>query len=228
MHIEPLKVRLDSFKDFAKHYLMIVLSILTALGLEAWIEHAHHARAAATASAQIEAELGVNLDQVRLMRDADAKRLAMLKDLYGYLVQAVQDGTDAAAIRQHINAQTHGDFSLGLQLPRLRHEAWDVAVANQSAGWIDARRLRHYATLYAYQSDFERRISFNTSVNLQDAQLNRVDADLQVGTARPAELLHTVNAMMSSMGDALTALDAMQKAFGRELPALAAATPATR
>jgi hypothetical protein len=103
-----------------------------------------------------------------------------------------------------------------------------VAVANQSAGWIDARRLRHYATLYAYQSDFERRISFNTSVNLQDAQLNRVDADLQVGTAQPAELLHTVNAMMSSMGDALTALDAMQKAFGRELPALAAATPATR
>lgn len=226
MHIEPPGSRLASFMDFAKHYLMMVLSILTALGLEAWIEHAHHAHAAAAASAQIEAELDVNLDQVRLMRDVDAKRLAMLNDLYGYLVQAVKGGVDAATVRQHIDAQTQGDFSLGLQLPRLRHEAWDVAVANQSAGWIDAKQLRHYAILYSYQSDFERRISFNTSVNLQDAQLNRVDADLQVGMAQPTELLHTVNAMASSMGDAVTALDSMEKAFERELPGLAAAAPA--
>ncbi|MDO1527579.1 hypothetical protein QMK61_01935 [Fulvimonas sp. R45] len=226
MHIEPVKVRLDSFKDFAKHYLMIVLSILTALGLEAWIEHAHHERAAATASAQIEAELSVNLDQVRLMRGADAKRLVVLEGLYDYLVQAVKGGADAATIRQRIDAQTRGDFSLNLQLPRLRHEAWDVAVANQSAGWIDTGRLRHYATLYAYQGDFERRLSFNTSVNLQDAQLNRVDADLRVGTAQPAELLHTVSAMTSSMGDAVIALDSLEKAFERELPGLAAAAPA--
>ena len=47
MHIELPKIRLHSLREFATHYLMIVLSILTALGLEAWIERVHHERAAA-------------------------------------------------------------------------------------------------------------------------------------------------------------------------------------
>ena len=46
MHLELPRTRLQSLKDFIKHYLMIVLSILTALGLEAWIEHVHHKHAA--------------------------------------------------------------------------------------------------------------------------------------------------------------------------------------
>ena len=44
---------------------MIVLSILTALGLEAWIEHTHHRHAAEVAGAQIEAEIRANLEGVR-------------------------------------------------------------------------------------------------------------------------------------------------------------------
>lgn len=225
MHLELPKTRLNSFKDFAKHYLMIVLSILTALGLEAWIEHAHHQHAAATASAQIEAELGANLAQVRYMRDADGKRLAMLKGLYGYLIQAVKDGTEPAQVRQEVERRMQHYFSLSLQLPTLRHEAWDVAVANQSAGWIDAGQLRRYATLYAYQNDFERRIAFNTSVNLPDSKINEVDADLQVGNARPEDILHAVNSMASSVGDTAIALDGLERAFQRELPGLAAAAP---
>ena len=65
MHIEPPNTRLATYKDFAKHYLMIVLSILTALGLEAWIEHAHHAHAAEAASLHIRTELQANLADVR-------------------------------------------------------------------------------------------------------------------------------------------------------------------
>lgn len=34
MHLEIPKQKLHSLKEFASHYLMIVLSILTALGLE--------------------------------------------------------------------------------------------------------------------------------------------------------------------------------------------------
>ncbi|MBD8900498.1 hypothetical protein [Rhodanobacter sp. DHG33] len=226
MHLEPPHAELTSFKDFAKHYLMIVLSILTALGLEAWIEHTHRTHAAATASAQIEAELQTNLADIERMRGADAQRLAMLTQLDDYLVQAVKDHTDAATIKQHIDAQTSGDFSLGLQLPKLRHEAWDVAVANQSAGWIDAGQLRHYATIYAYQSDFERRVSFNTSVNLQDSKMNDIDADLKAGTLQPIEVMHTVNSMASSIGDTVIALDSMERAFKHELPDLVATAPA--
>jgi hypothetical protein len=60
MHLELPKLRLHTLADFIKHYLMIVLSILTALGLEAWIEHTHHDHAARLATTKIEAEIRVN------------------------------------------------------------------------------------------------------------------------------------------------------------------------
>lgn len=226
MHFEIPKLPIHGFKDFAKHYLMIVFSILTAVGLEAWIEHVHHARAAAVASTQIEAELGTNLADIRRVRDADAKRLSKLRQLNDYLVQAVKNGADGATIKQEVDAQTAGYFYLGLQLPQLRHEAWDVAVANQSAGWIDATRLRHYATLYAYQGNFEKKTSFNTSVNLEGSKVDDIDADLRTGTVQPREIMHTVYAMASSISDTVTALDGLEKAYRRELPQLALATSA--
>jgi hypothetical protein len=227
VHIEPPNTRLESFKDFAKHYLMIVLSILTALGLEAWIEHAHHTHAAATASAQIEAELSANLADIRKMHDADVQRLKALTQLDDYLIQAVKDGTDAAAVRRHVDEQTKGQFFLGLYLPEMRHEAWDVAVANQSAGWIDANRLRHYATIYAGQSEFERRISFNTSVNLLGSRMNDVDAGLRAGTIQPLEMMNAVNSMDSSIGDTVVALNSLERGFKLELPDLVVAAPAS-
>lgn len=226
MHFEIPKVPMHGFKDFAKHYLMIVFSILTALGLEAWIEHAHHVHAAEAASAKIEVELEANFADIQRARDTDAERLVALQQLNDYLINAVKSGTDAAMIKQHIDAKTAGHFYLGLQLPKLRHEAWDVAVANQSAGWINAGRLRRYATIYAYQNNFERGVSFNTSVNLQGSKLNDSDADLRAGTVQPREIMHTVNSMVSSMGDTVTALDSMKRAFRRELPKLAAVASA--
>jgi hypothetical protein len=226
MHFEIPKVPLHGFKDFAKHYLMIVFSILTALGLEAWIEHVHHAHAAATASAQIEAELSTNLANIQRVRDSDAKRLTVLKQLDDYLVKAVRIGADAATIKQRVDAQTGGDFYLGLAFPTLRHEAWDVAVANQSAGWIDTSLLRRYDTIYAYQSNFERSVSFNTSINLEGSKVNDIDADLQAGVVQPREILHTAFDMTSSMGDTVIALDALAGAYRRELPQLAPASAA--
>ncbi|HKR77020.1 MAG TPA: hypothetical protein VJR95_10155 [Rhodanobacter sp.] len=227
MHLEPPNTRLNSFKDVAKHYLMIVLSILTALGLEAWIEHAHHAHAAAMASAQIEAELSDNLADIRKMHDADVQRLRALTQLDDYLIQAVKSGTDAATVRQHVDTLTKGQLYLGLYLPKMRHEAWDVAVANQSASWIDANRLHRYATIYADQSEFERRIVFNTSVNLQGSRMNDVDAGLKAGTIQPLEMMNAVNSMDSSVGDTVVALDSLERGFKLELPDLIAAAPAS-
>ena len=78
MLFEFPKVRIDSLKDFAKHYLMIVLSILTALGLEAWIDHAHHQLAAATASAQIEMEIRDNMTEAHTDLQHDVAQLKRL------------------------------------------------------------------------------------------------------------------------------------------------------
>ncbi|HUA81542.1 MAG TPA: hypothetical protein VL997_14285, partial [Dyella sp.] len=84
MHLELPQEPLKGIKDFLKHYLMIVLSILTALGLEAWIEHAHHAHAASAASAQIKEELRTDLDSVRdtvAKNEKVLQRLSRLDDL---------------------------------------------------------------------------------------------------------------------------------------------------
>ena len=65
MHIEPPKVSMHSVKEFFTHYLMIVLSVLTALGLEALLEHMHHAHAAEAAQQAIETELANNVAEIR-------------------------------------------------------------------------------------------------------------------------------------------------------------------
>jgi hypothetical protein len=227
MHLELPKARLNSFKDFAKHYLMIVLSILTALGLEAWIEHAHHAHAAAIASARIEAELGANLAQIRAVRKFDAARQKALTALRDELASELKAKMPEDAIRQRIVAQAD-DFGFGLQLPELRHEAWDVAVANQSASWIDAGKLNRYATIYAGQQEFERFSAMNTDLNLRGVEINQIATALQLGDIRPRELLGAVNSMISSLHDTGVMLDSLEKAFKKNVPGLAATAALAR
>ena len=115
MHLELTKVRLHSLKDFAKHYLMIVLSILTALGLEAWIEHAHHAHAAAAASQQIEAEIRTNLTETHTALKHDAEQLERLNTIRDAVTQDLKTHVPDDAIKQHILTLTKDQFDLSLQ-----------------------------------------------------------------------------------------------------------------
>src|SRR6185503_17201786 len=141
MHIEPPNTRLASLRDFAKHYLMIVLSILTALGLEAWIEHAHHAHAAEAASLHIRTELQANLADVRTSIKTNQGLVAPLRQLDDDVARDIRDGVPAATINQYIQAHKE-DFRLSINWPTFASQSWDVAVANQSASWMDDAVLR--------------------------------------------------------------------------------------
>ena len=55
MHFEVPKAK--SFKEFGGEYLMIVVSIVTALALEHGVQTWHHHRIAAEAAAKIDQEL---------------------------------------------------------------------------------------------------------------------------------------------------------------------------
>ena len=140
MHFEIPKLPMRGYKDFAKHYLMIVLSILTALGLEAWIEHTHHAHAAATASTQIETEIRQNLADIQTDIDHDRERMESLDRLRDQLKADVESHASTEIVKQHIHELAPDGIYLDWRWPILRREAWDVAVANQSAGWIPAMR----------------------------------------------------------------------------------------
>src|SRR6185312_9986716 len=190
---EPPTSRLASFRDFAKHYLMIVLSILTALGLEAWIEHAHHAHAAATASAQIEAEIRQNLADIDTDNAHDRARMRSLEKLRNQLETDVESHATITAVQQHIRQLAPDGIDLDWRWPVLRREAWDVTVANQSASWIAVDRLRSYSAVYAAQEASTRLIFMDVPSIFDGPQMQNALLDARTGDYQPRELLHVVN-----------------------------------
>ncbi|MBD8900500.1 hypothetical protein [Rhodanobacter sp. DHG33] len=199
MHIEPQNTRLESSRDFAKHYLMIVLSILTALGLEAWIEHAHHAHAAAASSARIEAEIRINLSQTEASLKKDSAQLQRLTAIRDAVSTDIKTHVPDETIRQHILALTHNSFDLNLNFPQLRHEAWDVAVADQSASWIDHDRMQRYSIAYASQRDTLSMLNENTSLIMNGSAMVNTIADLDTGDVQPRDFLHTISQMRAML-----------------------------
>jgi hypothetical protein len=226
MHIEPLKVRLDSFKDFAKHYLMIVLSILTALGLEVWIEHSHHRHAAATANARIEAEIRQNLADIDTDIAHDRARMEALGKLRDQLKADIESQAPAETLQAHVRQLAPDGIYLDWRWPILRREAWDVAVANQSASWIEAGRLQRYSAVYAAQQASTQLMLMDAPSLLNGPQMANTLLDEQTGDYRPRELLHTVNQMYGVANEAMHGLQGLGKRIHEALPKLAPATPA--
>lgn len=200
MHLELPNVRLQSLRDFLKHYLMIVLSILTALGLEAWIEHTHHERAARTASAQIEAELRANLGEVRASLAKDAHQAQVLATIRNALLADFKAHASDEAIARHIQSLVAMDsFNLNLSWPTLRQEAWDVTVANQSASWIDDARMRRYSAAYASQREMATTLGANLVLVMNGPRMMDAMTDLRTADIQPREFLHVVSQMAAML-----------------------------
>ena len=218
MHLELPKARLESLRDFAKHYLMIVLSILTALGLEAWIEHAHHASAAATASIQIEAEIRANLAEVDADVQKDAKQLQKLDKIRDAVIQDLKTHVTDDVAQQHILALTKDGFDLNLKFPTLRHEAWDVAVANQSASWIERDRMQRYSAAYANARDSLNLMHEDTAILMNGTGMVDTVADLATGEVQPRQFLHVISQMRAMIGQTTQNLQVLEKQLEAALP----------
>jgi hypothetical protein len=196
MHLELPSTALKSFKDFLKHYLMIVLSILTALGLEAWIERVHHRHAAEVASEQIDAEIRANLAEVREALAKDTHQADVLTRLRDTLELDLKTKAPNQDIDQLVLTQIHSfNFNLNLRWPTLRQEAWDVAVANQSASWIDSKRMYRYSAVYAAQRETAATLESNLRLVMDGPRMIDTMTDLRSGSLDPHELLHVVAQM---------------------------------
>jgi hypothetical protein len=219
MHLELPKARLHSLKDFLKHYLMIVLSILTALGLEAWIEHTHHEHAARIASAQIEAEIRANLTAIDRARQHDLARAQLLGNVRDALLRDIQAKLPEASIYRHAHELLPDGLYLDVRRPSLRHEAWDVAVANQAASWIDDDRLHRYSAAYAVQDWGIRTMTQNTALVLDGPRMN--DAMLDFGSDRmpPPDLLHVINQMANDLSDTAQTLNNVRQGLAAAVDA---------
>ncbi|MBD8881417.1 hypothetical protein IHE49_13090 [Rhodanobacter sp. 7MK24] len=218
MHIEPQNTRLESSRDFAKHYLMIVLSILTALGLEAWIEHAHRAHAAAASSARIEAEIRTNLDLTEKSLQQDSAQLQRLATIRDAIAADLRAHTPDETIRQHILALTRDNFDLDLNFPQLRHEAWDVAVADQSASWIDHEHMQRYSVAYASQRESVSLLNEDTALIMNGSGMVNTIADLDTGEVQPRDFLHTISQMRALLGQTTQNLRHFEDTLKAALP----------
>jgi hypothetical protein len=191
MHVEPPEGRLRSLKEFLTHYLMIVLSILTALGLEEAVLHFHHAAAGREALERIDREIQANLKDVRATEAENDRRAAPVIKLSADIAAALRAGKPDAAIREEIIAPGIKAVQIGVAWVIMRHSAWDVAVADQSVGHIDAGRLGALSELYSMQREFLSGEQ-STTVFLNGSGLADIFTDIQVGDESPRELLHSL------------------------------------
>ncbi|AIF46757.1 hypothetical protein [Dyella japonica] len=198
MHVEVPKVKWHSLREFLQHYLMIVLSILTALGLEQWIEHAHHRHAAEHASEQINTELGNTLRDIQAAIDMDEKKLEPLIALDTAISDDVRKGLSDVEINKHIREQSKG-FTLAINWPAFNSQAWDVAVANQSATWIDADHLHRYAVAYAALRETANWTTHNATLALNAPRMIDLQTRIRLGKdVDPMEFLSMSQQMIVS------------------------------
>ena len=178
MHVEVPKSH--SFKEFAGEYIMIVVSIITALALENGVHRYHQNHRAHEASRNIEAELTVNLTDLRSVikqNDAQIAKTTQMKDV---LLSGIEAGVaDKQAIKDAIE-KTGGQFGMVMVTPSFQHEAWDVAVANQSLTWVETDRLKQYATQYSGMRDVQTVLANRGTSFVDQSQIAAAFADLRL------------------------------------------------
>jgi type II secretory pathway pseudopilin PulG len=147
----PPKTR--NLKLFAGEYVMIVLSIVTALALENGVRQFHQAREAREAARNLDAEIAANIAEVGAViahNEAEIRRIGKLREIL--LAEIKSGATDERAVKQASNA-SNGHFNVSIRTPSLQREAWDVAVANQALSYMPQDQLMRYARQYANMRD---------------------------------------------------------------------------
>jgi len=210
MHFEVPKSK--HLKEFAGEYLMIVISILTALALEHGAQSLHHHSLAREASVKIDAEIKLNADELTKViahNDQRAKELELIRKA---LLTEIRSGAmDDATLMKHIVDTYEGAFSLSLQTPTLRREAWEVAVANQSVSWMNSTQLKRYSAAYALMRDIQSLSGTGASMFIDRPRLLDVVSNVQMGVSNPREVYRMLSQEIASYHSANGNLRDLQK-----------------
>lgn len=201
MHVEIPKSKFSSFKEFAGEYAMIVVSIATALALEHGVQSYHHKHEAELAAQRMDKELRANLAEIDKAGKHNSEQAQKLAKLCDTLLKDMQAKTPDSVTMQHFRAQTAEDFGLSLLTASLSRDAWDVAVANQSASWLDASALQRYSGAYSAIRDAQGTGSVGF-IFMNGPEMLRTMSDLQLGTITPRNLYYSMRQMLASYQNA--------------------------
>jgi len=214
------KIEVRSVREFAREYVMIVVGILTALGLEHAVTNREHAKSAAESRERIVAELRSNLADLSDSRAENLRQLKPLVTLFTDLKSAVKAGESREQLADKIYEQA-GHLQFAFSVPSFRHEAWDVAVANQSATYINADALRRYSAAYATERDI---LNVNGSMGsnlLQGSRFYDVLLDVSMRRTDPTEFLKAISQAIATLNATIGSMGQVEK----ELEAALAAEP---
>jgi hypothetical protein len=198
MHFEVPKSK--KLKEFGGEYVMIVISILTALALEHAVQAVHHRQLAHEAGERIEAELRLNAKDVNDVLERNERDLKDIQRVRAELLKGIRDKVPDAELMAHFKSDWKAGLTLGIKVPTLRHEAWDAAVANQAVTWMPDAQLQRYVTAYADMRDVQTLVLPGGSNFIDGPRMMDTLSDLDTGTATPHQMLKTLSQLRSAYG----------------------------
>jgi hypothetical protein len=221
MHFEVPKSK--KLKEFGGEYVMIVISILTALALEHTVQTVHHNQLAREAGEKIEAELRLNARDVNDVLAHNERDLKEIQRVRAELLQGIRDKVADDVLIARFKTDWKTGIVLGIKVPTLRHEAWDAAVANQAVTWMPDGQLQRYVTAYADIRDVQT-LATGGSANFVDGpRMMDTLSDLETGKATPQQMLKALAQLRSAYGSMDGNLQGLLKSLPKAGTTLAAA-----
>jgi hypothetical protein len=214
MHFEVPKAK--SFREFGGEYLMIVISILTALALEHGVQTWHHRHVAELASVKIDQELRANAEDVAAVQEHNEAEMRKLEAIARELRTGIVDKVDDAVLMKRLAGEWRDSFILSIKSPTLRREAWDAAVASQAASWMTDEALERYSGVYARMREVQA-IEFGSNGGMDISRYRDTMSNLEMGQGDPRDIYRTLKQMISaynSNGNLNGLRQALKKAAG--------------
>ncbi|HEY8876431.1 MAG TPA: hypothetical protein VIN03_02635 [Roseateles sp.] len=191
MHVEPPTHAPTNLKELAVHYVMIVLGILTALGLEAGFEALHHRKLARQTIEQVEVELKANLAEARETLKRNRESLQQLDGVYAEAKKLMDQGRAKPAA---LNTLLSEKLRISVSMPGLRRDAWDTALADQALMHLPLPDLRRLSEAYAVQRDAQQSFQMTFGSISSFSRLTDAAVDAEFGRGDPVDLIKALHA----------------------------------
>ncbi|MYM90843.1 hypothetical protein GTP91_27175 [Rugamonas sp. FT82W] len=196
MHFEVPKAK--TLKEFGGEYLMIVISIATALALEHGVQTLHHRHLAHEAADKIDAEIQVNVHELDEALKHNNDQLKIIQATREQLLAGITDKVDGKVLLRQLLEQQHNKLGLSIMTPSLRREAWEVAVASQAVSWMPQDQLERYSGIYANMRDVQSISASGTNNFLDGAGMLNTVSDIQMGDGDAKAVYRMLSQMISA------------------------------
>lgn len=196
MHFEVPKAK--KFKEFGGEYVMIVISILTALALEHAVQTWHHHHLAHEAAEKMAVELRENIKEIASVLEYNEEKRRALEQARNQLLAGIRSKTSEAELMRRFEQEWRPVLRMSIKSPSLRREAWEAAVANQAVTWMPREALERYSTAYGALRETGAFIQSGSRIFLDWPRLRDVMSNTQIGVSNPQEIYRAMNQVMDA------------------------------